>query len=283
MGSQQVTNFSDAKKRRILSGLHDYDPTDREVAQQQAIFAARATIGPLSKTSSFIQALGSPSTESALHLLLAFAEELKGARRPEKLSEILRKYDVDPSRPRPYGALAAGLRTALGAELTATQKETESASAARDALGRTLLDVLTKHTPSGANAPLEDLAQAVRRVPQRELATLFYENAISSLISQSLAAANRDRKEPPEKVEALKEDVRNAFARDLTKILSRVPETGKQQPLQLAEHVQSDDFLSAAEKEIEKWTVGPPIPLRQPPAPSRSAPRSPGKRKGGAR
>jgi hypothetical protein len=213
MGSQSVTNFSAAKKKRIQLGLRAYQPDSPE-ARQQALFAGAAAVGgPFTKTNPIVQALGSASVESGQVLLLSLAGALKEARRPEQITEILQAFQVSPDHPRPVGALAAGLRTRLEETLTSTQQKGDSAPAAEDAITQTLLDAVElagRPERAAAEVSAEELVQALCRLPEWKLAGLYLTNTTTSLIGSRLAAA-RGEETPPEIVASLKDAIRDTY------------------------------------------------------------------------
>jgi hypothetical protein len=261
MGSQSVTNFSEAKKRRIQAEIRAYNPRSED-AGQLAMSAATAAIGPFTKTSSFVQSLGSPSIKTGLELLLSLADSLRG--KPAAVEEALRQYNVSPQHPRPYAALAAGLTQALAEILSSAQKETASASAARDSLAQTLSDLLREERSVEADeASPQDIARALGGVASTKLAERFIDNAISSLVSQSLDAAREAASEElsPEKLAALKLEIRQTFAPELGRLLMHLTTArAKLDPAMIPAEVGKSNVL----KELNKrWRIVKPKPIPQ--------------------
>lgn len=242
MGSQSVTNFSAVRMKRIRELVKDYSPKSRG-AEEQAREIGAAAVGTLSTAratqvptlgkspkrsraqssaaggsgsaagrpaNEFLQALSSRSVESALKLIVTFAEELKKSRNPERVFE---KYGVEPDERQPLGiVVSARLTKAHADRLSATQAETESAFASRDAISKTIIDVVSRAFPrerEPVDVDRQKFAEAFRRVPPQEIVTTFMENVTASLINLVLDATRGSL--PPAHVAEIKDRVRKRF------------------------------------------------------------------------
>jgi hypothetical protein len=209
VGSQNVTDFTAARKKRIRDRIREFDPRSPLVAEQ-AWSAAAAAIGTFAKTSPFMQCMASASTEKAYEMLYALWEDF---RRSRELKDVLEKYGVLPESRRPYGGLEANVRRKFREELTKTSLTTDSAPAAEDAISKTISTIVSgslrqRRTPTDAS--LREIAKAFRRTSAAVVATLFVGNLLSSLTRLSFDAARG--REPPAKVEQLAKKVDEGLA-----------------------------------------------------------------------
>ena len=256
MGSQSVTNFSGAKKRRIQSGIRDYAPGGPQSASLAGA-AGAAAIGSFAKSSSFTKALTSASVKAAAKNLNDLTESLKATRSLTKIDRILAEFGVRPGEKKPYTALAAGLRTALAAELNSTQRKSEAAAAASDAISTTVLDLIARKLPEwkekASEVSREELVKAIRGTSLPIISRVFLENLISSLLDQTLDAA-RERATPA-KVNVLKKEVHRELAPKLARDLTKVVRKGSKppSPKELTEHVQKPRVLARAQDTIETY------------------------------
>jgi hypothetical protein len=206
MGSQSVTDFSKAKKDRIRDLIKDYSPKGPQGKSKAAEIGA-AAVGTLAKgpTNEFLQALSSPSVEAALGLVMTLADRLK--ENPSGLYE-----ELDVSSPEPLGFVSAFLTKALMDRLSANQAETESAFAARDAIPKTIIDVVSRAFPRESE-PVEinrkKFAQAFQRAEQKEIVKAFMQNVAAGLIDQVLDATRG--RFSPNVMAALKQRIRDDF------------------------------------------------------------------------
>lgn len=218
MGSQSVTNFSAAKKKRIRELVKDYSPGGPGAAEQASLIG-EAAAGSLGKgpSNEFLQALTSPSVETALGLLVTLADELKrdpaGAYEQLGLGADVRK---------PVESVGAALIKTHLDRFARTQAETDSTFAARDALMKTVIDVVAdafprEKEPAGVDG--RRFAEAFRRVPQERLVTTFLQNAAGALIGRVLDAT-RGRL-PPERMDEIKRRVREQFVPEYVERLLR--------------------------------------------------------------
>src|SRR6266498_2965449 len=209
MGSQSVTNFSEVRMKRIRSLVKDYSPKSSGAKTQAREIGAAAvgTLGPFSAKitppatkrkkrgqgagaaggvalrpgNEFLQALSSPSVRDALELITSFADELKKARDPKKVYD---KYDIGTEIQRPLGKISALLTKAHSDSLSATQAETDSAFAAKDAIAKTMIDVVSRAFPQtpAMDIDREKLAEAIKHTKREEIVTAFMENVVGALI-----------------------------------------------------------------------------------------------------
>jgi len=188
MGSQSVTDFSKAKKERIRDLIKDYSP-DSPAAGSQASMIGAAAVGALGEgpTNKFLQALSSPSVGKALGLIMTFTDELK--KDPQRLYQGM---GVDDRVREPLGFVSAFLTKAHTDSISASQAETESAFAAKDAISKTIIDVVSRAFPR-EKEPIEisrkRFAKAFEKVKEREIATAFMRNVAAALIDQVLDAS----------------------------------------------------------------------------------------------
>lgn len=256
MGSQSVTNFSAIRMERIRQSVRGYSPKSPD-AEAQVRRIGEAAVGTLVTTepsrvpspksrakgkgrggagggraasaaglpaNEFLQALTSPSVEAALDLITELASEVEAAEDPE---EVYAKYKVKPGLDQPLGRLTAALTKAFSDTLSETQAETESAFAARDAIFKTIVDVVSAAFPN-EREPVEvdrdKLIKAIRQVPRREVVIAYMENVAAALINMVLAAT---RSLPPAQTEEIKRKIRKGFVPELIQQL--VPELTKAQ------------------------------------------------------
>lgn len=239
MGSQSVTNFSSLKMKRIRDLVKDYSPSSPKATEQVAAIATAAvgTLGtsPSSKVSipqarkkatggvggagtstavglplknEFFQALSSRSVETAIGEVFSLVNNLKAARDPRKVFE---KYGVSPDTRQPLIKIIAALTEDLSDRLSATQAETDSAFAAKDAISKTLIDVLSRAFPQKEAIEIDQagFVEAFKRVRRDDVATIFMENVANALISLVLDATRGSL--PPAHVDEVKKRIRERF------------------------------------------------------------------------
>ncbi len=246
MGSQSVTNFSEVRMKRIRSLVKDYSPKSSGAKTQAREIGAAAvgTLGPFSAKitppatkrkkrgqgagaaggvalrpgNEFLQALSSPSVRDALELITSFADELKKARDPKKVYD---KYDIGTEIQRPLGKISALLTKAHSDSLSATQAETDSAFAAKDAIAKTMIDVVSRAFPQtpAMDIDREKLAEAIKHTKREEIVTAFMENVVGALIDLVLDATRG--KQPPAVTAELKQKVRKEFVPEFIEQLKR--------------------------------------------------------------
>jgi hypothetical protein len=219
MGSQSVTDFSTAKKKLIRELVGSYSPHSSK-AEKQASDIAAAAVGTLAgEKNEFLQAMSSRSVETGLDLITFFADELRAAKDPEQVYE---KYGVGSEKRQPSGIVSALLTNALSYHLTTAQKETESAFAAKDAIPKTIIDVVSrafqqKKEPTDVNR--QEFAEAFRKVRREDIATAFMQNVASALINLALDATRGPTS--PARVAELKKRIRRDFVPELVHRLLR--------------------------------------------------------------
>jgi hypothetical protein len=185
VGSQSVTDFSKAKKDRIRDLIKEYSPETAKGKGMAAEIGA-AAVGTLAKgpTNEFLQAISSPSVETALGLIITLADRLRED--PSGLYE-----EIGVTAPEPLGFVSAFLTRAHTDRLSANQAETESAFAAKDAIPKTIIDVVSRAFPH-EKEPVEinrkKFAQAFQKVEQKEIVKAFMRNVAAGLIDQVLDA-----------------------------------------------------------------------------------------------
>jgi hypothetical protein len=235
MGSQSVTNFSAVRMKRIRQLVKDYSPGSRK-ADQQAIEIGAAAVGTLSgaagrtppakgkegtgagvsgvvatgpPANEFLQALSSRSVENAIDLMMSFADEMRKAR---NVQEVYEKYGVETEKQQPFGAVSAFLTKAHSDRLSSTQEDTESAFAARDAIPKTIINVISSAFPR-EQEPVEvdrrKFADAFRKVESKEIITTLMENVTAALINLVLDATRGSLS--TEKAAEIKRNVREHF------------------------------------------------------------------------
>jgi hypothetical protein len=245
MGSQNVTNFSEAKMKRIRSLVKDYSKSTEPTAQVRKIGAAAVgTLEPSperarkqpKKTKSkgaggtgatsegtwrpgneFLQALSSPSMRDGVALITSFAEKMKGTRNAEKVYD---EYGVGDVK-RPVGRVSAVLTKELSDALSATQAETDAAFAAKGAIAKTIIDVVSRAFPDtpATDIDRQRLAEAFKKFKRDDVVTAFIGNVVGALIDLVLDAT-RGRQSPTVTAE-IKRKVRQEFVPDFVEQLKR--------------------------------------------------------------
>lgn len=212
MGSQSVTNFPALKKQRMRALLKDYSPESPRAVEQANEIGAMAvgTLGKGPARNEFAQALSSRSVETALGLIMALARELK--QNPQRVYEESGVGD----KTQPTVSISAFLTRALSGMLSETQAETESAFAARDAIPKTLIDVVSRAFPR-EREPVEvdrkKFAEAFQKVQSKEIANVFFQNVAGALINQVLDATRGSL--PPARIAELKQRIREQYVPEL--------------------------------------------------------------------
>jgi len=247
MGSQSVTNFSEVRMKRIRSLVKDYSPKNSG-AKTQAREIGAAAVGTLGTSSAkvtapattrrgrsgqgggagggaalrpgneFLQALSSPSVRDALGLITAFTDQLKKARDPKTIYE---KYGIGAEIQRPLGRISAVLTKAHSDSLSSTQAETDSAFAAKGAIAKTMIDVVSRAFPKteAIDIDREHLLEAFKHTRREELVTAFMENVAGALIDLVLDATRG--KQSPALTAELKQKVREEFVPEFIEQLKR--------------------------------------------------------------
>lgn len=228
MGSQSVTNFSKDKKSAIRGAFQEF--FSGEASRERVSAAVGAAIGPLNKSNPFVQCLSSPSVKNGLGLLVTLGKNFQTLD-PEN---ALEEYEVDVDAPQPLFSLIARMTEGLAKELTATQEETDSAFAARDAITRTIIDAVSESAGEEriARASPADISKAFKALDSEKLATMFFENLISSLLSLTLDAArvHVDDKDLRRLVKAAQARVLPANVRTLMETTLAETRLGKSSP-----------------------------------------------------
>lgn len=209
MGSQSVTNFSAAKQKRIRELIKDYSSDKTEAERQaQARAIGEAAVGLLGKgpANEFLQALSSRSVETAIGLILYLAEGLK--KDPQRIYE---KYGI-AQETQPVESFSAKLTEGLETILSASQTKTDTTDAVKEAIPKTVIDVVSHAFPrekEPVDVDLNKFAEAFKKVGREEIATAFMENVAGELINKVLDAT-RGRFHPGQ-VDKIKQGVRKRF------------------------------------------------------------------------
>ena len=231
MGSQSVINFSTVRMNRIQNLVKDYSPQSPKAAAQAREIGAAAigTSAPSAEaaapakakkkrgageggaavvsrpTNSFLQALSSPTVETAVGILAFLVNELETNPR-----EFYEKYDI--SEDHPVSNIGRVARSAYENELSKSQAETDLSFAAKDAIPQAIIDAVARAFPR-EKAPAEvdrtKLAEAFKRVNREVVITAFLENVASALINQALDAARGPL--PKSRIELVKRNIRERF------------------------------------------------------------------------
>ena len=210
MGSQSVTDFSAAKKKHIRELVRDYSPASpRGKIQASKIGAAAVGTLATSRANEFLQALTSRSVETAMSRILSLARELKEAEDPE---QVYLKYGVEAKTPRPLTKIITSLSKAHLDSLSATQAETDSAFATKDAIPKTLIDIVSTALSEEAEPTEVDrdkLTKAFRKVRPEKIVSAFLENVASALIDMVLDSTRGSLR--PADMAKLKERIREHY------------------------------------------------------------------------
>lgn len=193
MGSQNVTNFAKVHMLRSRNALKSFaaeTPTAKE-----AWTAVTTAIGPLTKSHPFVKAVSSKGYETTLDLLLSLAEDLRKAKQPKDLEEVMRKHKVDPQVQKPLQRLSSRMTEQLSGLLVSRHEESDAAFAAKDAVAKTLIDVLSKSISREKveSASPQHIAKAFQKIGRDALAQIFFKNVLSSLMMLYLDASKVPR------------------------------------------------------------------------------------------
>jgi hypothetical protein len=218
MGSQIMPELPVERRRRVREVIDDFKPRSSASAQQAGRAGATA-MGPVSKTSSFVQSLSSSSVQKGLSSLIEFATNLNVAK--ANPDDVLSNLGVKPGNDRPFGELTANMVKRLREDLTALQRSTETALAVEDALSRSMMDVIRESNPSATaeNVTRKQLTEAFR-LPTRQIANVMMRHVITSLVARVLDAARGDASQA--KVTELTKRVDQEFAATLAKRIDRL-------------------------------------------------------------
>lgn len=262
MGSQNVTKFSPKRTKEIYAGITGFDPTSPH-ADQLVRSAGITAVGSLAKKSNFIQCLSSESTAYGLELLVSFAEQLRTSRSPERLTQTLQEnYDVEPGSRKPLPRIMSRMTDIMSVNVAAKGAANDAAPAARSAVTQTLIDLVKEAGQEEAtDCSREEIAEAFKGVRLEKIAKLFYENVITSLVNESLEAARQDVSST--KVQALKEEIREKFAPDFTRIMFSLAKRQGTDLVELAGNI-NPKLLQGIKKETGKWKRKGPVTSTSP-------------------
>jgi hypothetical protein len=235
MGSQRVATLSDAKGRTIRASMREVKitPLPRDDQKIPARVAANA-IGPISKTSSFVQALSSASTKAGIKALVDFVNELKFSGKSN--NEILEEYGVNPKLQRPAAKFIEQAIERLREDLAASSLATESAIAVEDALPKSVIELLRSSLKAGGmTANREQFLNVFRKTNDRTIANTIMKHVIGSLINRILDAARGD--EMSQKAAAAKRQIGERFVPNLSKEIDRLASKAGVKPSEIPEHI----------------------------------------------
>ena len=182
MGSQSVTDFSAARKARIRRAIRSGDSWS---AGSEAIHA-------FSETGNFVQALESASVKEAGRLLGELVSDFEKTRNRRQVDQAFEKYGVGIENSHPFSTLAANLQKKLDERLSITSRNTDSAFAAKDALSRIVMEVLSaalSRRKEPVDASRKEVWRGLQRARPDGLNKVFLRNVIASLLAASLEAA----------------------------------------------------------------------------------------------
>lgn len=237
MGSQSVINFSTVRMNRIQNLVKDYSPQSPKAGAQAREIGAAAigtsapspeTAAPAKgkkksgageggatvvgrPTNSFLQALSSPTVETAVGILVYLVNELE--KNPKKFYE---KYGISENDP--VGNIGRVARSAYENELSKSQAETDLSFAAKDAIPQAIIDAVARAFPrekEPADVDRKRLAEAFKRVNREDVITTFLENVASGLINQALDASRGSL--PKSRIELVKRNIRERFVPEFIK------------------------------------------------------------------
>lgn len=216
MGSQRVAKLSSARESYIRKPLTE--PSGGQQAGTQAARVAARAIGPISRTSPFIQALSSASVAQSVGYLVGFGSRLKVKR--QNADEALAEFGIGPDDQRPVAQFIENARERL------QQKATDPANAAADAIHRSVLDLLKKSLQPAdvRTATREQLTEAFRKASAREIADTLLGHVVANLVNTVVDAASGGVDH--DKVEGVKKRVGEEFAADFVRVISRLARNG---------------------------------------------------------
>jgi transposase len=247
MGSQRVATISEGKGRTIRASMREVDLTPAPGDDKISARVAANSIGPLSKTSSFVQALSSASTKAGIKALIEFAHRIKFG--DESVDDLLEEYGVNPKLRRPAGKFIEQAIEKLREDLAASSLATESAIAVEDALPKSVIELLRNYLPR-AGAMMADRDQFIevfRKADDRTIGNTIMKHVISSLIDRIIDAARGD--EMSKKAAAAKKKIGEGFVPKLTKEIDRLARKSGVKPSDVPDHISDwaaelDSFLS---------------------------------------
>lgn len=241
MGSQNVTNFAKVHMLRARNAFKPY--AAEEPSAEQTWNAITTAIGPLTKSHPFVKAVSSRGYETTLNLLLSFADDLRKAKHPKQLEEALRKHNVDPNVQKPLLRLTSEMTKSLSDRLTSQQEESDAGAAAKDAVTKTLMDVLSQSVTAEKveSASPKQISNAFQKLDRDSLAEIFFKNVLGSLTMLYLDAA----KVPRQVQEKIKPNMLDesglpaALSREVVELARNKPENIPSKVDKLAERASS--------------------------------------------
>lgn len=242
-----MATISPAKGRTIRESMREVSLTPVPAKQNIPARVAANAIGPISKTSSFIQCLSSASTKAGMKALLDFANELKfSAKSPD---EILEDYGVNPRLQRPAPKFIEQAIEKVREGLASSSLATDSAIAVEDALPKSVIELLRSFLPkAGAmKANRDQFLRVFGKADDRTIGNTVVKHVINSLINRIVDAARGD--ELGQKAAAAKRQIGERFVPDLAKEIDRLARKAGIKPSEVPEHIpewaeELDSFVS---------------------------------------
>jgi len=249
MGSQRVAKISSGRSRIIRMSMSAVRLTDVPGILDVSPRVAANAIGPISKSSAFIQCLSSASTQAGVDALIGFAEQLKFGDKPA--DEVLQDHGVDKSIRRPAAKFIEMAIEKLREDLAAQSRSTESAIAVEDALPKSVIDLLRVYLPK-AEAMTADRTQFIevfRKADARKIENTVMHHVISSLIDRILDAARGD--ELGRKAAKAKRKISEDFVPKFNKKIDQLAREKGIPPSQVPKHI--PEWADELESFISKY------------------------------
>jgi hypothetical protein len=247
MGSQRVATISEAKGRTIRDSMREVSLTPTSGKEIIPARVAANAIGPISKTSPFVQCLSSASTKAGIKALIEFANQIKFS--GESGDDILKEHGVNPQLKRPAGKFIEQAIEKLREDLASSSLSTESAIAVEDALPKSVIELLRTNLPkaSAMMADREQFIQVFRKADDRTIGNTMMKHVISSLIDRIIDAARGD--EMSKKAAVTKKKIGEGFVPNLSKEIDRLARKAGVKPSDVPDHISDwaaelDSFLS---------------------------------------
>lgn len=230
MGSQRVAKLSPTRQTNIQNSINKFSSRSPQANTQAARTAATA-VGAISRSSAFVKSLSSESVAKSIGYLVSFANRLKV--KSQGTDDALAEFGVGPDNQFPVSDFIVKARERLQEDLRATQKDTDPANAAADAIHRSVLDLLKKSVKAAdvRAATREQLTEAFRNVSAREITSVLLEHVVINLVNIVVDAAGGGLSHA--KVEGVKKRVGEEFASDFVKEIARLAKSGGVMPTQI--------------------------------------------------
>jgi hypothetical protein len=242
MGSQRVAKLSSTRERTIQEALRAFTQRSSKAGTQAARAAATA-IGPISRTSSFIQSLSSASVANSVGYLVGFYNRLNA--RGKSPADALAEFGITPGNQYPVAEFITNIRDRL------QQKDTDPANAAADAIHRSVLDLLKKSVQAAdvRTATCKQLTDAFRKVSAREITDILLGHVVVNLVTMIVDAASGGVDHG--KVEGVKKRVGEEFASDFVKEIAGLAKDKGVLPTKIPEKI--PDWVKELERFASKY------------------------------